>query len=134
MVGKQLIEDLTRAAEHSCDGKGETITALALDELAIEQVVVDMPVVGASTLWTEPAAKVCGDGVEVAAQAIAGEGGNTVVVQTHFEIMENGIGIILLAAAEMKRRDDLGDRVDGEPEPLDASPDFGGTTRPAGRR
>ena len=35
------------------------------------------------------------------------------------------MGVLLLASTQMKRGDDLGDGIDGQPEPLDASPDFG---------
>ena len=81
--------------------------------------------VSSCSLRAKPVAEVGGDGVEVAAQAVAGEGGDAVVVQTQLKIMEQGIGILLLAAAQMQRGDDLGDGVNGQPEPLDASPDLG---------
>ena len=88
-----------------------------------------MPVVSPCPLRSMPVAAPGGlpggDGVEVAAQSIAGEGGYAVFVQTQTEIVEEGMSVLLLASTQMKRGDDLCDRVNGQPEPLDASPDFG---------
>ncbi len=46
-------------------------------------------------------------------------------VQTQMEIVEEGIGILLLASAQMERGDDLGHWIDGQPEPLDAGSNLG---------
>jgi hypothetical protein len=54
------------------------------------------------------------DGVEVAAQTITGDGGYTVIVQTQMEIVEEGIGVLLLSSAQMKQLNDLGHRVYGK--------------------
>ena len=81
MVRKQLIEEVARTPEHACNGRIEAVPSLALDELAVEQIVVDMPVVGAGAFRTKPETEVCGDGVEVAAQPVAGEGRDAIIIQ-----------------------------------------------------
>ena len=81
LVSEQLIEGLAGAPEHSRNCKGKPIAALALDELAVEEIVVDLPVVGAGAFRAEPATKMGSDSVEVAAEAVACEGRDAVVVQ-----------------------------------------------------
>ena len=72
------------------EGEFEPIALFALDQLAVEEIVGNMPVIGSRSLRMKPIAEVGGGGVEVAAQAIAGEGGNAVVIQTQMKIMEKG--------------------------------------------
>ena len=54
-----------------------------------------MPVVSSCPLRSEPVTEVGGDGIEVAAQAVAGEDGDAVVVQTQMEIVGQSMGVLL---------------------------------------
>ena len=82
IVSEQLAKDTARSPEHTSDREGETIALFALDQLAVEEIVGDVPVITPCSFWAKPVAEVGGDGVEVAAQTIAGEGGYTLFVQT----------------------------------------------------
>ena len=97
LVSEQLIEDLARSPEHTRDSEGEMVALFALGQLAVEEIIRDMPVVSSCLLRAKPGAEVRGDGVEVTAQSVVGEGGDAVIVQTQLEIMEEGTGVFLLA-------------------------------------
>ena len=79
VVSEKLVEDAARSAEHTSEGEGETIALFALDQLTVEKIVSNMPVVSSCPLRTKPDAEVGGDGIEVAAKSVAGEGGDAIV-------------------------------------------------------
>ncbi len=90
---------------------------MAFDKLTVEQFIGNGPVVFPGTFGADPVAEMGSDGIEIAAQAVGGEGRNAIFLQTKFQVMGQGHGILVLAKAEMKRGQDLGERVDGEPQP-----------------
>jgi hypothetical protein len=61
--------------------------------------------------------EVSGEGVEVAAQSVGGDGGDAVLVKTMLEVMDESKGVVLRASAEMQGGDGFADRVEGEPKP-----------------
>jgi hypothetical protein len=56
--------------EHAGDGVGQLAAAFALDQLAIQQAFMDLPVIGSGSGRAKPGAEMSGDGVEVGPQAI----------------------------------------------------------------
>jgi hypothetical protein len=68
--------------------------------------------IGASTLRAKPVTEVGGDGVEITAQAVSREGGVAVRPQAHIDIVYESYGIFVFAMTQVKRWQDLGDRID----------------------
>ena len=99
--------------QHPSVGEGDQPSVFAFDRLSIMKVITGLPMVAAGTGWTKPVPKMSGESVEVTAQTVGGEsqhaGGG------------EGESIVLGASAEMKGRNGLTDRVNGEPEPAGGS-------------
>ncbi len=77
--------------------------------------------IGAGTLRAKPVTEMGGDGVEIAAQTICCESRDAIRLQAHLEIVGESHGIIVFAMTQVKGRQDLGDWIDGEPQPHLAS-------------
>lgn len=110
-------EHIAPTESHAGEGKGSAVTLFALDEHAIVQVVAGFPVIRASARRAKPGAEVSGEGVEVAAEAVGGEGGDAFRSQTQLEVVNHGEGVGFGATADVQCRNGLADGVDGEPEP-----------------
>jgi len=69
--------------------------------------------IGAGTLRAKPMTEMGSDGVEIAAQSVSRESGNAVRLHAHLEIVGEVHGVIIFAVTQVKRRQDLGDWIDG---------------------
>lgn len=49
------------APEHASDGIGQLATTAAFDQLAVQELLIDLPVVGVAPRWAEPGTEVNGD-------------------------------------------------------------------------
>jgi hypothetical protein len=98
-------------------GEGSTPFVFAFDQLPIVQFIARLPVIGVGFWGTKPVTEVSGEGVEVAAQSVGGDGGDAVLVKTMLEVMDESKGVVLRASAEMQGGDGFADRVEGEPKP-----------------
>ena len=55
------------APQHSGDSVSQFTAAFSFDELSIQELFIDVPVIGTGSGRTEPGTEVSGDGVEVGA-------------------------------------------------------------------
>lgn len=103
--------------QHSSDGVGQLAAAFSFDQLAIQKLFIDLPVIGSGSGRAKPTTEVGGDGVEVRPQAIREKQGYPAWFQGEFEVVEQGIGILLSASSQIERGDQLAERIDGQPQP-----------------
>ena len=104
MFFKKLIEILTFAPSHTHRGKFGSAAFVLLDQLAMQQVFRNLPMIGTSALGAEPTSKVGGYGVEVATQAIGGESGDAIGLETQLEIVGEYHRIFVFAVAKVQSR------------------------------
>ena len=77
----------TLTNSHASVSVGEFALVFALNELAMKEVIMGFPMVGTSALGPKPFAEMRGDGIEVGAESIGGEGWDTAMREAQFEVM-----------------------------------------------
>jgi hypothetical protein len=95
----------------------EAPSAVMFDELSVEELPVDLPVMCLPTDSLNPAAEVGSERIEVQFQAIAGEYRQTIWSQPFHEIMHDGMGHRLRTRSNFERGYNFGPSIDGEPNP-----------------
>ncbi len=99
---------------HAPDSVRLAITLLlvaTLDQLTICQHIAHHPG------GTHPLTEVSGNGEEVCAETIGGNGWNTGLGQVQLEVVEEMVGIIVGPTTKVNTWNDLGHRFDGHPQP-----------------
>jgi hypothetical protein len=65
------------APQHPCDGIGHFASFSALDQLAVAQIIMHVPIIFPGTWWAKPPAKMSRYGMEIGKQSIGCESWDT---------------------------------------------------------
>ena len=90
---------------------------MTLAQLGILEPRIRKPMIFSSAGRFVPEAEMSGDSVKILIDAIAGKNGQAVWFQAFPDLMEQLVGIIWGATANMERHDALGLSRDGRPDP-----------------
>ena len=105
------------AQAHEASDEIEPAAAIRLFDLPIQQVAGDLPASLAGSWVNEPLTEMCGQGVEVEVEAVAGKDRQAAWSQDLRQGMNEGICQVLGARAELKRGDEFGGGVKSHPHP-----------------
>lgn len=100
MICKRLTEVIGLSKKNQAADISDAVSAIAFDDLGIEQTGVDAPGAAAFVSRLNPSAEMGGQRVEVESQAIPGEDGKTASRQLAGDIVDQLMGGYLSAGAD----------------------------------